>query len=598
MKINFKKVTIKNFLSFGNVPTTFDYTSGINIVTGQNLDNGTRNGVGKSSGLVDSIAFALYGKTLRGKKINKDEIVNDINKKGCEVTVEFSIGADNYKVIRTAKPSSFVVYVNDEEYKQDSIKKTEEWFIQRIGVNYTSFKNIIVINLNDSTPFLNMESAEKREVIENILNMGVYFQLSELAKNKHLISKNEMKVLEIKYKQLNDTLNIAKSSYENIKAQEEQFNKNKQISIDKLNNQINDISNEINKLKESISNIDFDKEIRLKEEAVQKAKSIIIECNSNINLAKKELKDANSVLSILEHAPYCPTCKTPTDNPLIKQYIQETTEKIKISNEQISSNTERYNKALSVDTLFTEKIKQIRVDKEVNNNKIKKINELQISLSHSKEQLTNIESSKFYVTNVITKEQIDEYTKNNEITENELKAYEKEFNFSQALKKILGEEGVRKFVISKILPFLNNKVNSYLKILGSDLTIKFDSELNESIITRVREERTYGSFSGGEKKRIDLSILMSLMDLSKLQNSVDTNLLILDEALDTAMDNEGVDNFLNHLKNGFKNIYPDKCVYIITHRNTISDDFYNKMIIMELKDGFTTIKNIVDMQKS
>jgi energy-coupling factor transporter ATP-binding protein EcfA2 len=132
--------------------------------------------------------------------------------------------------------------------------------------------------------------------------------------------------------------------------------------------------------------------------------------------------------------------------------------------------------------------------------------------------------------------------------------------------------------------------------LGSDLTIKFDSNLTESIITRNRDSCLYNSFSGGEKKRIDLSVLLALMDIAKLQNSIDTNILVLDEVLDTAMDGEGVENFLVYLKEGFKSLYPDKSVYIITHRKELSEDYYDRMIVLEKKNGFTNISKIVEMK--
>jgi DNA repair exonuclease SbcCD ATPase subunit len=201
------------------------------------------------------------------------------------------------------------------------------------------------------------------------------------------------------------------------------------------------------------------------------------------------------------------------------------------------------------------------------------------------------------IENVISDDDIKKYSEKYDDVSKLYKDASKSFQFNSLLRKILGEEGIRKFVVSKVLPYFNSKINGYLKIMGSDLSLRFDSNLDEQIITRNREERRYGSFSAGEKKRIDISVLLSLMDLAKLQNSVDTNILILDEVLDTAMDNEGIENFLNYLKSGFKSSYPDKSVYIITHRNTISDDFYDTMIKLTKKDGFTSIDNIIDLRK-
>lgn len=601
MKIIFKDVTVKNFLSFGNVPTTFNYESGINIVTGRNLDNGTRNGVGKSSILVDAISFAIYGKALRGEHVNKDEIVNEINKKNCEVSVNFSIGEDVYYVKRTAKPSSFSVFVNgkdpEHEYKQDSIKQTESWLISKIGISHTCFKNIIVLNMNDTTPFLNMDASHKREVIEDVLSMNVYGRMADVAKDKHLIAKGDLKSAESKLSSNKETYDYAKVNYENLKKEKENFENEKKNKIVDLNNQIYELSIKKGKLEESLLNTDFNELIKSKTESIEKIRNIISMANTKVALITKEIKEIKEALVIIEDKPYCPSCHTPTDNPLIKQYVFDLNQKLKTLPEEQKILNEKIKKADDSFKKNNSELKELNTKKDNNNRLINDISIIKNNIQTKFEAIDHENSRQFKVDNVLSDEDLLNLKLKYETAEKEVTEHTKNHNFNLLLRKILGEDGVRRFVLSKILPFFNTKINAYLKIMGSELSLKFNTNLVEQIFTRTREQRTYGSFSAGEKKRIDISILLSLMDLAKLQNSVDTNILVLDEVLDTAMDHDGVENFLNYLKDGFRMLYPDKAVYIITHRNTISDDFYDKMIVLQKKDGFTTIEKIVDMVK-
>jgi DNA repair exonuclease SbcCD ATPase subunit len=183
--------------------------------------------------------------------------------------------------------------------------------------------------------------------------------------------------------------------------------------------------------------------------------------------------------------------------------------------------------------------------------------------------------------------------------ENEVKGFEDKFkssvtkfDYHKFIRNILGEEGVSKYVVKKVLPFLNKKANHYLSVLGSDYTIIFDSELTEKLISRNRDPMPYASFSGGEKRRIDLALLLALIDVSKLQNSIDTNILILDEILDTSMDADGVECFMEHLNTAFKVAYPDKAIYVITHRKELGEEHFDSIINLVKRDGFTSIEGI------
>jgi len=290
---------------------------------------------------------------------------------------------------------------------------------------------------------------------------------------------------------------------------------------------------------------------------------------------------------------HCPTCHTPTDNPIIQKYIIETKDNIAKLGEQEKELKEKIERADNIFNAMSKKIEETNKNYDDQKDFKRQIAILESNLSTKVESLAIEEGRSFSVTSVISENDLLKYKNKFEETTISFETATKSYNYNYLLRRILGEDGVRKFVLSKILPFFNSKINQYLKIMGSDLTLVFNANLDAHIHTRNREERSYGGFSAGEKKRIDISVLMSLMDLAKLQNSVDTNILVLDEVLDTAME-----NFLTYLKDGFKVMYPDKAVYIITHRNTLSDDFYDKMIMLQKKDGFTTVDSIIDLRQT
>ena len=753
-KINFKKVFMKNFLSIGNSGQEFNYEKGIHAVTGHVEPSLKRNGVGKSTCLADSITFALFGKPLR--KVNKEDIVNTINNKDCVVKVEFSVDRNNYIVERGIKPTYLKVFENDEEVRFDSMKNTQKWLENKIQVNFTCFSNIIVLNINHSRPFLDMDAKSKREVLEDILSLNIYSRMAEEAKKRHLDAKTNSKVYETEFNLHRKSLEQALSSKTDIEAETKKFEQEKQEKIKKLKatldnykkeyEEINSIINdedftdkineeseklekvvelisktqneiillkketennekivkdtanlekkkqkeilllendiegykrELEKIIEEISDEDFPAKINKEKENLDKVSEAISTTKKDIALTKKSIKDSEEALETLEHAPHCPTCKTPTDNPLVKKYIEETKksfydnknkltkltksleennkllitlketitslqeqEKLKSVNifnkEKLETSITNHNKLLEQNKLRLDEFKEtINNSSSIIDENIIKVKELEEKLSkaekahtklknninkltqqereneknktsldklqHSIDTLTeNIEHEStrtLELNNIISEDKITELNQALESAEINFENSMKQFNYNKILRGILGEDGVRKYVMSKVLPFLNQKVNQYLQLLGSDYSIVFDSNLQEKIIARNREVRSYDSFSSGEKKRIDLSVLLSLMDVAKLQNSVDTNILILDEIIDSSMDSEGVESFLEFLSTGFREIYKDKSIYIITHRKEIGEgEYFNSMINLVKKNGFTRVENIIQLK--
>ncbi len=596
MKIFFERVRIKNFLSFGNNETIFDYQNGINVVTGIVEGSTKRNGVGKSSLLVDSLSFALYGRPLRGDAhINKENLINDVNRRECSVSVDFKIDKDEYTVTRTIKPNGLTIIHNGQEVKFDSMKHTQEWLINKLGISHTCFSNILVLNVNSSQPFLAMDAALKREVIEDVLSLNIYGRMADDAKNIHLSAKGDKSVAETEMQSYLRQLKVADESIKSLREKQEHFDEEKRKHCEEIENDIKtlqdrfdaividetDYTTDLKKAKESVSVIDTKMMVLLKKETE----------------LKKDIKDASEVLKNLEHETSCPTCKTVlADSPLAQRFLQECRDKITQSNsslDDINSKKEQGRKAkeskISEIQTLEEKIKNITSLKNRKDIIHSQIESKQKELEKEQARILDLGS-------VISEDKYQEYKNAVKKAETKMTDSVNTFEYSKLIRNMLGEDGVRKFVLSKIIPFFNTKINHYLKIMGSDYSLIFDNNLVEKVITRTREIRDYNNFSSGEKKRIDLAILLSLMDIAKVQNSVDTNILVLDEVLDTSMDNEGVENFLFFLKNGFRQMYADKCIYIITHRNDISADTFDRIISLKKTKNFTIIDKIVEMQ--
>lgn len=596
MKILFNRVKISNFLSFGNTATIFDYQKGINIVTGVIDGSVTKNGAGKSTLIVDSISFAIYGKPLRGDAhINKEELINKTNGKNCLVEVEFTVDNDEFVVTRGIKPNIFNIVCNGEDVKLDSIKNTQDWLISKIGISHTCFSNIVVLNVNSSIPFLGMDAISKRKVIEDIVSLNIYGKMSDSLRDQHLDAKNAITVVENDIKAKCKSLQIAKEGRDRILTQQNTFDKEKQQYLDNITLNIKEITLHIEKQKALIVDTDYKVDIeanRLATKDIQMKLGLLSNKRVEVN---KNLRDASIVLEKLGHEISCPTCKTIlADSPKFQQFMNDCKITIAESSETLNNVTEKIEKG-NVRLLACEAV-GVKLHQDMRrHHDIKSIITNYESQKKLKiEELDKENKRVLDLSNTISETQINEYTESLAVSVKLLDETNKKFAYSKLLRNILSEDGIRKFVLNNIIPHFNNKINHYLKVMGSDYSLIFDTNLTESIISRNRDVRTYGNFSSGEKKRIDLSILLALMDVAKMQNSVDTNLFVLDEVLDTSMDNDGVECFLEYLRNDFKKMYPDKCVYIITHRNDVSGDTFDRMIYLRKVKSFTTIDKIIE----
>lgn len=606
MKIDFKEVVVQNFLSFGNIPTNFTYTPGIHAVTGNLIPNSfIRNGIGKTTLVAESLTFLIYGKTLRN--INKDEMVNTTNGDNCVVSGVFTIGDKTYRVERGIKPTYLKLWEKstkawqedpdawskEEEIQLDSLKHTQAILEERVKISFTCFTNMIILNANHSKPFLEMDPKDKRSVLEDILSLSIYGRMSEKAKAKHLDAKSDITVLETELKNAINTFNLTKDRRESLLAETLKFENDKQANIERLKSELNQFLNSKKSLEEKIKGLDFTESLKLLSVDLQ---DIINKMNTNKNnkaSIKKELEMHNEVLKKLEHSEYCPLCKTSTSNPLITKYIEEMKSKVGSLNDNLQRNAFEFDELSNARITTEEKIEKLSDKIEKLKLAKNKINEYDYSIKSCEANLKRENERKLEIKEIISEKEFKQLEDCVKHSEDKFNNAQKDFKYNKFIRGLLGEDGVRKYVTMKVLPILNKKVNHYLSMLGSDYNITFDSELKEKLVARNKDMRSYSSFSGGEKKRIDLALLLALMDVSKERNSIDTNILVLDEILDTSLDTVGAESFLQHLKNGFKAACPDKCIYIISHKKELGEETFDSIIHLVKKNGFTTIDKVI-----
>lgn len=714
MHIKFESVTVQNFLSYGNSVTIFDYREGIHAVIGSVIPGNKRNGAGKSALLADAITFALYGKTIR--KVKKNSIINRINRSACLVKTSFTIGSNHYLVVRGFKPDIFEVYVNhsDEAKQFDSKAHTQKWLDSKLNISYVSFTNLIVLNVNLSKPFLKMKADEKRLVLEDLVNLGIYAKMRDKAKTLHLNANASLKVLKTELKGAIDKYEVGQSRRESILKEAKKFESRKKSriielkhkikglesslddeiqkiidetneSVEKLNantaksvkeiinktdeniknseeilsQKINMIVSDIQNTKEQITGIDYKDEIIKFEEKLEKCeKSLeklntkISECKSVVQDKERTIKDNEVLVERIEGKSECPLCHTPTDNPVILETVKESKEKIKDAkallaqtDKDLSGYLEKLEKGIEVKgklnnrirSLHSESNDQLKIhnnitslekekkdyevelanvaskEKEAEKEKVSNIEKItatkqtslikhkndrieelkkstERSITDAKESIENEKQSSFDVDSVISEKDIEKLKEELDETKQNHNNADEDLVYNKYCRTLLSEDGIGKYVVKKVLPYMNKQVNAYLNMLGTEYTIKFNDDLEATLVARNGEESEYTSFSGGEKKRIDLSVMLALMDVAHSQNTVSTNILILDEVLDTSMDTEGVETFMIHMKETFKKLHPNKCIYVITHRKEINDEAFDSIVHVIKKNDFTMLE--------
>jgi len=567
--IFFKKIKWKNFLSTGNSFNEIELGKSENT-----LIIGT-NGSGKST-VLDALTFSLFGKPFR--KINKPQLLNSINEKDCVVEVEFSVGSCNWKVVRGIKPTLFQIYRDEKLLDQhsDSLDQ-QKWLEQNVlKMNYKSFTQIVILGSTAFIPFMQLSASNRREVIEDLLDIKIFSFMSSIVKDKIKLIRDEIRTLELKKKSLEDKVEMQTNFINKIK-NEGKF-------------KIEELGKDVKSLEEEIEG--FIKLNGINQEQINlKTKELESLSNSKDKLKKLTSikgKLSQKVSSITEERNFfaentvCPTCTQTIEDEFRLNRISEAEQKVK----ELQYGYEELEQAICNEEIRENSFLEIS---KVVTNLTHEISQNNLRISGSQRRIRDNESEIQRIVNNLENEnteygKLEEFNKNLIKTTEELISKKEKTNYYDYSYNLLKDGGVKTKIIKKYLPLINQQVNRYLQMMDFYINFTLDDEFNETIQSPIHEKFSYSSFSEGEKMRIDLALLFTWREVAKVKNSTNTNLLIMDEVFDSSLDGFGTDEFLKIIKYVIK----DANIFIISHKSGMEDKFEDVIQFKKVK-GFSQI---------
>jgi len=563
----FHKIKYKNFLSSGNQFTEIDFQkSNTNLIIGTN-------GAGKST-MLDALTFVLFNKSFRG--ITKPQLVNSVNEKDCLVEIEFSVNNKKYLVRRGIKPNIFDIEVNGVSLHKESDDRANQKILEEsiLKVNYKSFTQIVILGSSNFVPFMQLTSSNRREVIEDLLDIRVFSAMGSLLKEKIKEQKEEIKSLNLKKDTLKDKIIMQESFIEELENRgNANINANKE-KIANLDKEIGVYMVENAKTEEEIVN--YTKE---QEEVVGAGDKLVKLNNLKGKISQKVLTITKEHKFFTENT-VCPTCTQTIEEEFrlnritdaqnkakeLKDGYEELEQTIKFEQER-----ERQFIALSKEiTKLTHGISQNNTRISLNQRQIR---DLEHEIQTIAENLANRNTEH---------EKLEEFKKNLQQTIEDLSDKKQQIVHYDFTYSLLKDDGVKTKIIKKYLPFINQQVNRYLQMMDFYINFHLNEEFEETIKSPIHENFSYSSFSEGEKMRVDLSLLFTWREVAKLKNSVNTNLLIMDEVFDSSLDGFGTDEFLKIIRYVIK----DANIFVISHKTGLEGKF-ESVTRFDKRNGFS-----------
>ena len=571
--ITFKKVRWKNFLSTGNV------FNEVNIQGARtNLIVGT-NGAGKST-ILDALTFSLFGRSFR--KISKSMLVNSVNEKDTVVEIDFSIGKNDYHIIRGIKPSKFEVYCNGKMWDQDSKAVDQQKNLEQnvLKMNYKSFTQIVVLGSSTFVPFMRLPGTQRREIIEDILDIQVFSVMNQRLKDKVRENNEETKDLDYQITILEEKITLQK------KYMFEMEKKNKE-EVDKKKEKIKELQEDEDKHTEEINNLTEDVEKLSKEmEELSNSKIKLKKLNEFLTKIKTKLSSCEKEHGFFKDNHVCPTCTQELSEEFREGKIKEGESEL----DNLQTGLDDLNNAIENEE--KRETEFVRLSKDVLS--------LNTSITQSNYQITTIRKGIKDLNDDITDLEGSNPDKKGEfikleglITEKKdlkgsLTETKKEKDTLLVASQLLKDNGIKTRIIKTYLPAMNQLINKYLQSMDFYVNFTLDENFEETIKSRYRDVFTYESFSEGEKARIDIALLLTWRSIAKLKNSVDTNLLILDEIFDGSLDQSGTSDLGWILRNFDDNTN----VFVISHKS-ILDDKFDRTITVSKDKNYSNLEETV-----
>lgn len=590
--ITFKKLIIKNFLSVGDDPVEISFNTGLNIITGVNKDKiDRRNGVGKST-VADALYFSVFGDTLR--ELKKEHIINNVTQNKCEVALSFTVNDNDsdteYRIIRTLNPSKCNIYRNDIDVTRDSIANTNQYISSILSSSPDVFQNCIIMTVNNTVPFMAKKRVEKRKFIEGILNLEVFGDMLSTIRSDYNEVMGTFDKECTKFEEVSTTLQTYREQKEttdkNIKTQLVDLQERK----DRNNNRIQDLKEKHADIK--IQNIDDlvnqSKEYQNKLKKINDAKIAV--ARGITKLETKISYNEKLYMRLGTEESTCPVClrsvsdhdkdKIEEEKSLIKNKIESFTseiETLRVASEKTD------NQKIQTDSKISAIATQIN-NANITNENIKNIKERIEDIIKNNDQLDidieklNTQDNQFDILIVDVEKRLNSI-------QTEITNIKTLLQTLDIVKFVVSEEGVKSYIVKKILQLLNGKLAYYLKKMDSNCICVFNEYFEEQIIDEKGKICSYFNFSGAERKNIDLACLFAFMDIRRLQGDVAFNFSIYDELFDSSLDEKGVELVIGILKERIEKF--NECVMVISHRKESAKLATGEIIFLEKTKGIT-----------
>ena len=567
--ITFQKIRWKNFLSTGNQFTEIDFQK-----NNTNLIIGT-NGAGKST-MLDALTFVLFNKPFR--KINKPQLANTTNERDCLVEIEFEINSRQYVVRRGIKPNVFDIIVNGTELHREADDRAMQRVLEDniLKVNYKSFTQIVILGSSTFVPFMQLTSANRREVIEDLLDIRIFSLMNNILKDKIRTQKDQVKSLDLKKETLKDKMKMQQNFIDELENRGKQNIDGNNSKITNLMNEVDEYLKENTKLQEELENT------TKKQEEVAGARQKLAKLNTLRGKLSAKVSAITKEHKFFMENTVCPTCT---------QEIEESFRLNKIDDVQNTAKElkEGFNELESTIKFEQERERQFNnLSKEITN-LTHGISQNNTRVSGNQRQIRDLEQEIQTITENLANrntehEKLDEFKSNLAHTFAELSDKKQEIVHHDFAYSLLKDDGVKTKIIRKYLPFINQQVNRYLQMMDFYINFHLDEEFKETVKSPIHEDFSYSSFSEGEKMRIDLALLFTWREVARVKNSVNTNLLIMDEVFDSSLDGFGTDEFLKIIRYVIK----DANIFVISHKQDMRDKFESVIMFDKVK-GFSRI---------
>ena len=569
--ILFEKVRWKNFLSTGNHYNEINFQShATTLIVGDN-------GSGKST-VLDALTFSLFGKPFR--KINKGQLTNSTNEKDCRVELEFSVGTISWKVIRGIKPNVFEIYRDDKLLDQShNANEQQKWLEQNVlKMNYKSFTQIVVLGSSTFVPFMQLTAPNRREVIEDLLDIKIFSSMNSIIKDKIRQEKEVLNTLDLKKESLNDKVEMQEKFMSEIESRGKENIKDKECKIKTLNIEV-DAHIEHNNLLQS--NVD-DVEKELKD--VVGAGDKLVELNNYRGKISQKVASVTKEHKFFTQNTVCPTCTQSIDESFRINKIDDAQTRAK----ELQSGFKKLEDAIKQEqererhfTNLSQEITKLTHGISKNNTRVsgcqRQVKELESEIQTLTSQLEN---------RSVEHDKLTTFKEGLQKTYDELVSHKDQIKYYNFTYGLLKDGGVKTKIIKKYLPLINQQVNRYLQMMDFYINFTLDEEFNETIQSPIHEDFSYASFSEGEKQRIDLALLFTWREVAKFKNSVSTNLMILDEVFDSSLDGQGTEEFLKIIRY----VIQDANIFVISHKTGMEDKFENHIRFEKLK-GFSRMSS-------